>query len=131
MTRMTETSVRFGTIIVFFVLMVILNLLSASSCRQLVREKCKMERELVRLEDARLREMTRWEGMKTPEAIERALVMHGLSMHLPRPDQVVRMTRDGTPRPGQLSLARAKARQGLNMAAVRPASRSASARRVR
>ena len=82
-----------------------------------------MERELARLEDAHMRESTRWEEMKTPDRIERALLQHGLSMRPPRPEQTVRMTANGTPYPGQLSLARARQRLGAERtASVAPAS---------
>lgn len=101
---------RFGAIIVFFVVMVILNLLSSSSCNQLLKQKGEMEHELARLENDRTREASRWEEMKTPEGIERALRGNGLAMKLPRPDQTVIMMPNGQPRPGQISLAQANAR---------------------
>lgn len=110
MSVIAKTSMRFGAIIVFFVVMVILNLLSSSSCNQLLKQKGEMERELVRLEDAREREASRWEEMKTPEGIERALRGNGLAMKLPRPDQTVIMLPNGQPRPGQISIAQANAR---------------------
>lgn len=110
MSVIAKTSMRFGTIIVCFVIMVILNLLSSSSCNQLLKQKGEMERELVRLEDSRTREASRWEEMKTPEGIERALRGNGLAMKLPRPDQTVIMMANGQPRPGQISVAQAKAR---------------------
>ena len=113
MSVIATNTMRFGAIIVFFFLMVILNLLSASSCKQLMKQKGEMEREIVRLEDSRMRESTRWEEMRTPEKVEMALLRHGLSMKLPRPEQNVVMMADGTPRPGQLSIAKAKQRAGL------------------
>ena len=64
-----------------------------------------------------MRESTRWEEMKTPDRIERALLQHGLSMRPPRPEQTVRMTANGTPYPGQLSLAKARQRNGLTAVA--------------
>ena len=61
--------------------------------------------------------------MKTPERIEAALLRHGLSMKIPRADQNVQMKADGTPYPGQLSLARARQRLGVERtASVAPAS---------
>ena len=123
MSVVATNTMRFGAIIVFFFVMVILNLLSSSSCTQLLKTKGELEREIVKLDDARMRESTRWEEMKGPEKIEEALLRHGLSMKLPRADQTVRLMADGTPRPGQLSIARAKMRRGGEaMAAVsRPA----------
>jgi len=110
MSVVATNSMRFGAIIVFFFVMVILNLLSSSSCTQLLKTKGELERTLVKLEDSRMRESTRWEEMKTHERIEKALVGHGLLMRPPRPEQTVRMRPDGTPFPGQLSLARARQR---------------------
>ena len=130
MSVVATNTMRFGAIIVFFFVMVILNLLSASSCKQLLKTKGALELELAKQEDARMRESTRWEEMKTPERIERALIRHGLSMRPPRPEQTVRMKPNGTPYVGQLSIAKAKQRNGEMMAAVpvrtsRPAPRSA------
>ena len=124
MSVVATNSLRFGAIIVFFVMMVILNLLSSQSCAQLLKQKGEMERAIAKLDDARMRESTRWEEMKTTENIEAALLRHGLSMQTPRPDQTVRLLPDGTPRPGQLSLAKSKAR--LNVRAVATVKRSAA-----
>ena len=108
MSVMAANSMRFGAIIVFFFVMVILNLLSSSSCTMLLKEKGVKERELAKLEESRTQEATRWEELKTTEKMEVALLRHGLSMKLPRPDQYVRMRSDGTPYPNQLSLKRAR-----------------------
>ena len=123
MSVVATNTMRFGAIIVFFVMMVILNLLSSQSCAQLLKQKGEMERELAKLDDARMRESTRWEEMKTTENIEAALLRHGLSMHTPRPDQTVRLRPDGTPCPGQLSLAKSKSRLNVQTVATvkRPA----------
>ena len=121
MSVVATNTMRFGAIIVFFFVMVILNLLSSSSCTQLQNAKGALEREIVKLDEARMRESTRGEEMKTAENIETALLRHGLSMKLPRPDQSVRLMSDGTPRPGQLSLAKSKARLNVRtVATVRP-----------
>ena len=110
MSVVATNTMRFGAIIVFFFLMVILNLLSASSCTQLLKTQGELERELAKLEDSSMRESTRWEEMKTPERVEVALLRHGLLMRPPRPEQTVQMRANGTPYPGQLSLARARQR---------------------
>lgn len=110
MSVVATNTMRFGAIIVFFFLMVILNLLSASSCTQLLKTQGELERELAKLEDSCMRESTRWEEMKTPERVEVALLRHGLLMRPPRPEQTVQMRANGTPYPGQLSLARARQR---------------------
>ena len=129
MSVVATNSMRFGAIIVFFVVMVILNILSSSSCTQLLKAKGVKEREIVKLDDSRMRESTRWEEMKTTENIEAALLRHGLLMKLPRPDQTVRLMADGTPRPGQLSLAKSKMRTGVATAAVKPVRTTKSAYR--
>lgn len=113
MSVVATNSMRFAAIIVVFVVMVILNLLSSQGCKQLENVKGTLEREIAKLDDARERESSRWDEMKTAENIERALLRHGLSMKVPRGDQTVCLMADGRPRPGQLSLARAKARGGL------------------
>lgn len=99
---------HFGAILAILFVMVIVNILASSSCKQLMKAIGEDERALARLEDACMREATRWEEMKTPENIEAALMRHGLSMKPPRPDQIVHMTSAGNPYPGQLSVARAR-----------------------
>ena len=112
MSVVATNTMRFGAIIVFFFVMVILNILSSSSCTQLLKAKGEKEREIVKLDDSRMRESTRWEEMTTPERIEAALRSHGLSMNPPRPEQTVRMMANGRPRPGQISLSKARLRNG-------------------
>ena len=119
MSVVATNTMRFGAIIVFFFVMVILKLLSASSCTQLQNAKGALEREIVKLDEARTRESTRWEEMKTTESIESALLRHGLSMRTPSPAQTVRLMANGVPRPGQLSLTRSKMRTGVPAASYR------------
>ena len=109
MSVVATNTMRFGAVILSFFVMVILYILSSQSCTRLQNQKGAMEREIVKLDDALLRESTRWEEMKTPEKIEMALLRHGLAMKTPRAEQIVRME-NGVPRPGQISLAKAKAR---------------------
>ena len=131
MSVVATNTMRFGAIIVFFFVMVILNLLSSSSCTQLLKVKGELEREIVKLDDARMRESTRWEEMKTPENVEESLLRHGLAMKLPRADQTVRLMANGLPRPGQLSLAKAKMRGAMTpvVATVQKGASKASYRR--
>ena len=117
MSVVATNTMRSAAIIVCLFVMVILNRLSSSSCDQLLKKKGELEHEIARLDDARLRESTRWEKMKTVENIEQALLRHGLAMKTPRGDQTVRLLPDGTPRPGQLALAKAKMRGGLEAVA--------------
>ena len=108
----TAIATHFGAVIAFLFVMVILNLLATSSCQQLSKTIGDEERELERLEEARMRTETRWEEMLTPEKIEVALRSHGLSMKVAKDIQKVHMKADGTPRPGQLSVAMASKRKG-------------------
>ena len=135
MSVVATNTMRLGAIILFFFVMVILNLLSRSSCTQLQNANGDLEREIAKLEDARTRAAAQWEKMKTPDKIEEALLRHGLSMKTPRADQTVRLMADGRPRPGQLSLAKAKMRTGVDALVsacpVPSSSRKASYRRKR
>lgn len=105
----TGTAHLAAVVCVLFV-MVIINLLASSSCQQLMKTIGEDEREIARLDDAIMRESTRWEEMKTPERIELALRGLGLKMKPARADQNVQMRADGTPYPGQLSIAKARQR---------------------
>lgn len=113
---MTNT-MRVGAVLGMLFVMSIINLLASSSCQQLLKAIGEDERELARLEDARQREASRWEEMKTPEKIEKALLSHGLSMRAARADQEVHMKSNGEPYPGQISVAKARQRQ-MNVASV-------------
>ena len=113
---MTNT-MRVGAVLGMLFVMSIINLLASSSCQQLLKAIGEDERELARLEDARQREASRWEEMKTPEKIEQALLRHGLSMRAARADQEVHMKSNGDPYPGQISVAKARQRQ-MNVASV-------------
>jgi hypothetical protein len=110
MSVVASNTMHFGAIIVILSVMVILNLLAGSSCTQLMKTIGEKERELVKLEDSKMRESTRWEELKAPERVEEALRAHGLAMATPRAYQVVRMRADGTPFPGQLSVLRSRQR---------------------
>ena len=130
MSVVATNTMRFGAVIAFLFVMVILNLLASSSCTQLMKAKGEKEKELAALGEAMDRESTRWEEMKTPERLETALLRHGLSMKLPRPDQNVRMRPDGTPFPGQMSLARTRQKLGA-VASRAPVQSSPASRRRR
>lgn len=126
MSVVATNTMRFGLVIISFFAMVIINLLSRSSCRQLQNANGKLDQEIRKLEEARVREATRWESLKTPDKVEEALLRHGLSMKTPRADQTVVLMADGKPRPEQLSIARTKMRTGVEaLASVRPSRASA------
>jgi len=125
-------TMRFAAVIVIFFVMVILNILSSSSCTQLMKEKGEKEREIAKLDEAKSRESTRWDEMCTPERIEKALIRHGLQMKPPRPEQAVVMLANGKPRPDQFVLR--KARSNMSVLAdvgVAPTSVRSSYRRQR
>ena len=126
MSVVAANTMRFGAIIVFLFVMVILNLLASSSCTQLMKAKGEKERELVNLDDERNREATRWEEMKTPRRLEAALRDNGMSMHYHKSSQVVRMTASGEPASGQISVARAamRSRTGATASVTRNRPRS-------
>lgn len=134
MSVVATNTMRFGAVILSFFVMVILYILSSQSCAQLQNQKGAKEREIAKLDDSLLRESTRWEEMKTPEKIEMSLLRHGLAMKMPRAEQIVRME-NGAPRPGQISLAKAKARNeamlGSVSAIVRKPVRAAVRRTIR
>lgn len=117
MSVMAANTLHFVAVILMLFVMVIINLLASSSCQQLMKNIGEKERALGKLEEERVRESARWEEMKTPEKLESALLRHGLAMKYPKPDQVVRMKANGKPYPGQLSVAKARQRNGLAAAA--------------
>ena len=123
-------TMRFGAILVFGFVMVILNLLASSSCSHLEKAKGEKERELASLEDALTRESTRWEELTIPDRLENACTRHGLAMKPPRPEQNVRMMSNGTPYPGQLSLTRGRRRLGAT-ASTTPSKPAGVRRRLR
>lgn len=113
MSVVASNTMRFGAVILMAVVMVFVNFLASSSCQHMMTSIGEKERLLAKLEEERVRESARWDEMKTPEKIESALLRHGLAMRYPKPDQIVRMKADGRPYPGQLSVERAKRRNGL------------------
>lgn len=77
-----------------------------SQCNQLSHEIRRHERQLAALENERMREQARWDEKQTPEALERAMLEHGLLLRHPTADQVVRLDAAGNLLPGQRSVAR-------------------------
>jgi len=109
---------RCGVVLIAIGMMVILNILSSTSCTMLMKKQGELERQLEKLTDVRTQEATRWEMMKSPEKVEMALLKSGLKMQLPHPVQNVRIGKTGVPYPGQISVARAKQRMGGEKAQV-------------
>jgi hypothetical protein len=87
-------------------------MLGTSSCSQQLKTIGEKEKMLRRLEKDCQRESARWDAMRGPENLDRALLRFGLSMRYPKAEQVVMMDGQGRPRPGQLSVARARQRAG-------------------
>ena len=112
MSMAAQNTMRFGSIIIVLAVMVILNVLSSSSYKQLIKQKGELERTIKKLDNSIVQESTRWAQMTTPDRIEMALLRHGMRMNLPRADQNVRLRADGTPQPGQLSVKLAAQRKG-------------------
>ena len=110
MSVMAGRSVQIGALIITCFAMVILNMLAASSCKQLENTIGEKKRQIDSLEDAHKREKANWEKMLTPANLEQALLRHGLAMKFPKTEQVVRMDAAGRPYPGQRSVARATQR---------------------
>ena len=81
-----------------------------SRCTAIQREIDKAEKEFKALETECTRETSAWNAMKTPERLNAHLTRFGLEMKLTRPDQIVRMDRDGRPFPGQVAVSRARSR---------------------
>lgn len=95
----------------FFILMSYLWL--ETRCSTIMRDIGRAEKRLAALEAEREREQARWNEMKVPQRLEEKLIRFGLEMKYPTANQVVRMTANGRPREGQLSVARARNRAGL------------------
>ena len=106
-----NATTRFVAIIMVVFVVVIVNFMAESSCQELMKSIGERKRTLVKLEEERQRQCSQWDRMKTPERIERALLKHGLEMKPARPDQNIQMRADGTPYPGQLSVAKAERRR--------------------
>lgn len=101
-----------------------------SRCSQISGMIGKAEAELKGREAELVRERARWEEMKTPARLSVALNRYGLAMEKAESVQIVRMDRDGVPKAGQISVARAQARQSRT-SRVAQASNTATERRRR
>jgi len=109
----------------------ILNLLASSNCTHLKKEIGDKEKLLEKLEKDRERESARWEEMKSSRSLERSLRDFGMSMHYAKPSQIVRLDRNGRPRPGQISVARMDGRKASARTAAykNPAYKNSARRR--
>ena len=134
MSVMAGRTVQIGAVMAMVFVVVIFNMLAQSSCKHLEKSIREKERQLTKLDDEKDREEARWAMMETNESLDAALLRHGLSMNLPRAAQQVRLRSDGTPYPGQISVAKASARNRASQTAQytvpRPAAARASAPRA-
>ncbi len=117
MSVVTGRAVQIGAVMVMVFIVVILNMLAQSSCKHLENKIREKERQYAKLGDEKDREEAHWAKMETNESLDAALLRHGLSMNLPRAAQQVRLKSDGTPYPGQISVAKASARNRASQTA--------------
>lgn len=108
-------------LIVSSFIMIMINFMLESQRSSILREIGNAENKLKALDAEFGRENARWNAMKTREHLDEKITRFGLAMQSPNPDQVVRMTESGEPAPGQMSVARARARAKTgNMALASP-----------
>ena len=137
--RFATSSMGVASLIVSGFIMLMIFFGMNTRCSSISREIGKKEKELKKLEAELTREKTRWDEMKVPERLGRALTKFGLEMEVPREDQIVRMNRAGVPAPGQLALRRMQGASGSRSVASnasysrsnRSVPASSSRRRVR
>ncbi len=108
MSKIKMTTCHVGVIALTGLIMMVLYACANTNCEQLMKSIGQKQRLLDKRTDELTRETARWEEMTTPEKIEVALRRQGLKMSFAKPCQNIRMSRAGTPRPGQLSVARAR-----------------------
>ena len=131
MSVVTGRAVQIGAVMVMIFIVVILNMLAQSSCKHLENKIREKERQYAKLGDEKDREEAHWAKMETNESLDAALLRHGLSMNLPRAAQQVRLKSDGTPYPGQISVAKASARNRASQTAQYTVPRPAAVASVR
>ena len=115
---MSVTAVRtlnVGGIILMLFAMVVFNVLAKTNEQAIQKNIGEKTRTLNTLEEDRLREETRWEGMKNSGSLQAALLNHGLKMDTPNDLQIVRMGQNRLPLKGQLSVKRAQSSRTRNM----------------
>lgn len=131
MSVMAGRTVQIGAVMAMVFVVVIFNMLAQSSCKHLENSIREKERQLTKLDEEKAREEARWGAMETNESLDAALLRHGLAMKLPRAAQQVRLKSDGTPYPGQISVAKASARNRASQTAQYTVPRHAAVASVR
>lgn len=99
-----------ASLIVSALIMTMIYYVLDSRCTLIARDIGKVERRFTQLEAECVREAARWDELKVTERLTEKLNRFGLEMRYPRQDQIVRMTADGRPAVGQISVARAASR---------------------
>ncbi len=99
-------------------------------CSAIAQDIGAAERSLAKLDAELDRETMKWNEMTTPERLESALARHGLDMHNPGPDQVIKMREDGRLVPRQMSVMRAQRRYSSTLSRTAQDTRSRRAHRV-
>jgi hypothetical protein len=77
---------------VVFVSLALVYLWMGHKCSQYSEEITRLEDKYAELENERVREETKWNGMKTAEQLDQLLVRNGLLMVYPTAGQIVRIS---------------------------------------
>jgi hypothetical protein len=77
-------------------------------CSQYSEEIKRLEDQYTELENERMREETKWNGMKTAEQLDQLLVRNGLLMVYPTAAQIVRVSGSSRSTPATTALAQAQ-----------------------
>ena len=109
--RCAMNSVNIVALIVLSFLAVMVYWSQDARCTELTQEIGKAEKEYKRLERDCQREISSWEELRTPDNLRLAFIRHGLDMGQPNQEQVIHMNENGQPVPGQMSVARIRARR--------------------
>ena len=107
-------SMSFAGLMVTLFVMLMVYWTMDSNCTSIHRKIGELEKQYEKYEKECGREASRWSGMVTRDRLDETLSRFGIQMGYPRPDQVVKMSSDGTPAPKQLSVARLRARNQSN-----------------
>ena len=125
----TMCSIGVVVLLICMLMMVLAYWLCDARCAAIQREINKAEMVYKALDTDCVREMARWDKMRTFENLDNCLTRFGLEMKIQRPDQIVRMNRDGRPAPNQIAVSRARMRaRGVeNMASYKSGGRTTAA----
>ncbi|MBQ4199060.1 MAG: hypothetical protein II649_04170 [Kiritimatiellae bacterium] len=100
-------------------------------CTSIAHDLEKAEKQYKQLTREGERVASRWTELMAVDRLQERLVRFGLEMGIPRADQIVRMTSEGRPLPGQIAVARARERMAaanVAQASIEPQQRKRSMR---